>query len=74
MTILRKGSGLNDLPCIVCSCRKGRFAYGRRFYSRNSGILSGLVLRTKDVFTKLPRDVFWGSDGWGPVGWSRCGK
>ena len=38
------------------------------------GILSGLGLRTKDVFTKLPRDVSWGSDGWGPVGWSRCGK
>ena len=34
------------------------------------GILSGLGLRTKDVFTKLPRDVSWGSDGWGPVGWS----
>ena len=38
------------------------------------GILSGLGLRTKDVFTKLPRDVSWGSDGWSPVGWSRCGK
>ena len=37
-------------------------------------ILSGLGLRTKDVFTKLPLNVSWGSDGWGPVGWSRCGK
>ena len=38
------------------------------------GILSGLGFRTKDVFTKLPRDVSWGSDGWGSVGWSRCGQ
>ena len=65
MTIVRKGSGLNDLPCIVCCCRKeGSHTGGVSI----RGILSGLGLRTKDVFTKLPRDVSWGSDGWGPVG------